>query len=350
MVKRIICSLLITTSIITVMPIGVSAEWKHNDVGWWYSEGDSYITGWKQINGSWYYFGNDGYMRTGWIMDQAWWYYLQDNGIMAAGKVSIKGREYELDSNGKWINNGLPIKGTNNSKPPSEERINTISDFSWFDEDENTYFKVENNYYVKGVWNIDGDVYIFDENGVLQKGEYTSQSGRKYILGDDGKVIKCLSDEDYKIYSEYAITTKSSTENYMVKLDDSHMLDITDVNSDDPEKDGVRIKAATGYMLDKAQPKATVRGKTLYCKTDQIIDLGNIKVNGTDTVVSSLPNLIIMSNSTDENIAVSGVSLSLEDGFFRNIHPTVIGYKAGKTTITIYVNGTETSFDVVVTE
>lgn len=335
MIKRMICSLLVVISITTIMPIRIYAKWKQNNVGWWYVEGNSYSTGWKQIDGLWYYFGNDGYMKTGWILDQAWWYYLRKNGSMATGKVSIESKEYEFDSNGKWINNGLPnrTENSNISIPPSEEKISTINNFNWFSEDGNTYFKVEDNYYIKGIWNIDGNVYVFDENGVLQKGEYTSQSGKKYKLGDNGEVIKCLSNESYKIYPEYAITTKSGTKNYVVKLDDSCMMNITDINS-----------------LDKTQFKATVKDKTLYCKTNQIIDLGNIKVTGTDTALSSLPNLIIMSYSTDQNIAAAGISLNLENGFFRNIHPTVIGYKAGSTTITIYVNGVETSFNVVVTE
>jgi hypothetical protein len=335
MIKKIICSALIVASIITVIPVGVSAEWRHDNTGWWYTEGNSYSIGWTQINDSWYYFGTNGYMKTGWIQDKAWWYYLQDNGSMATGKVVIKDKTYEFASNGKWINNALPNKNESNSvsKPPSAEKMNATRDFSWFNEDGNTYFKVEDDVYIKGGWNIDGNVYIFDKNGVLQKGEYTSASGRKYSLGDDGKVIKCISDESYQLCPQYAITTKSSTDNFDVKLDDNHMMDITSVDLDDSEKNKVQVKA-----------------KTLYCKANQIVDLGTIKVNGMNSNSSLFPNLVVISDSTDSNIADSGISLSLEDGFFRNIHPTIIAYKPGKTTVTIYVNGEETSFDVVVTQ
>ncbi|OCA99062.1 cell wall-binding protein [Clostridium beijerinckii] len=352
MTKKIIYSLLIVAAVVSVIPKEVSAEWKHNNTGWWYEEGKSYSTGWKQINGSWYYFGNDGYMKTGWILDKVWWYYLQDNGAMASGKTSIKGKEYELDNNGKWINNALPNRNVNMniSRPPSEEKMSTTSDFSLFEENGNTYFKIQDSYYLKGVWNIDGNIYIFDENGVLQKDEYTSESGRKYSLGDDGKVIECLSDKNYNLCPEYALTTKSTTENYEVKLDDSNMLTITDVNSEEPEKDGVRIEEGAGYKLDNTKPKAIINGNTLYCRTNQAIDLGMIKVSSVDDKSSSFPNLIAMSKSEDDSVAVSGINLSLEDGFFKEIHPTVIAYKAGKTTITINVNGIKTSFDIVVTE
>lgn len=352
MIKKLVLSLLIVASATTVMPIGVAAEWKNNNTGWWYTEGDSYSTGWKQIDGSWYYFGNDGYMKRGWILDKAEWYYLQDNGIMATGKLAIKDRVYELDINGKWIYNSSSNETTSTiiSTPPSEDKLRLIPNFSWFNENSNTYFKLMNTLYAKDGWNIDGYVYAFDENGVMQKGEYTTPDGIKFLLGNDGRIIKCITDESYKVWDGCAITTKSSTDNYVVKLDDSHMMDITGVYSKDPTKNQAKIKSETGYYLDTTQPKAAVEGKTLYCKTNQTIHLGTIKVIGADSESSSFPNLIIRSDSTDRNILFFGVDLSLEDGFYRNIHPTIIAHNIGKTTITINVNGTKTLFDVVVTE
>ncbi|WP_297422012.1 cell wall-binding protein [Clostridium sp.] len=364
MIKKIVCSLLIATSVIMIVPIGVSAEWKHDNTGWWYKEGDSYSTGWKQIGDSWYYFGKDGYMKNGWILDGAWWYYLQENGVMATGKVLIKGQTYEFNSNGRWINNGLPNgtttsdltegintnASTSTSKPPSMDKMKKSSDFSWFNENGNTYFKIIDDNYLSNTWNVDGDIYLFDENGVVQKGEYTDTDGEKYLFGSDGKFIKCISDENYKLWADCAITTKSSANNFDVTIDDSNMMNIVDVLSEDPAKNGVMIKGDSGYELDKTQPKATVKGKTLYCKTNQSIYLDTIKVSGTDTDKSLFPNLIVISDSSDTSIAYSGIDLGLENGYFRNIYPKIMTKKTGKTTITININGTKTSFDVVVTE
>ncbi|WP_315081524.1 cell wall-binding protein [uncultured Clostridium sp.] len=60
--KKVMASALIVTSILALKPIGASAEWKNDNTGWWYSEGNSYSVGWRLIDGIWYYFYPNGYM------------------------------------------------------------------------------------------------------------------------------------------------------------------------------------------------------------------------------------------------------------------------------------------------
>lgn len=59
---KLIASPLIAVSLLTLNPIGASAEWRQNSTGWWYIEGNSYATGWRLIDGKYYYFGDNGYM------------------------------------------------------------------------------------------------------------------------------------------------------------------------------------------------------------------------------------------------------------------------------------------------
>lgn len=380
MIKKLVSSLLIITAVIAVFPVGASAEWKNDSTGWWYAEGSGYSNGWKQIDGFWYYFDTNGYMKTGWLQDSdkwyylvssgvmktGWvqegsnWYYMDNNGAMVTGKISVNDKVYEFSSNGKWIDTTTAkatnaskeatVTNTNVSLKSSSEKLKATANYAWFNENENTYFKVKDEDYTSRVWNIDGDTYIFDKNGVMIKGEYTAEDGVKYLFGQDGKYIKCLNKENTKLYTGFGITTKSGTNNTKVKLLDEYMMNISDVYSSDPQKDGVRINGKMGTYLDKTQPKATVKGKTLNCKTDQTVTLGVIEVQSIDTKAHGIPNLLIKSESTNNDVAFLGIDLGIVDGYMGNIFPSVVARKPGKTTITIDVNGTTTSFDVEVTE
>ena len=45
-----------------------AGEWKQDESGWWYRNGDGTYTvsNWQQIDGAWYFFNERGYMATGW--------------------------------------------------------------------------------------------------------------------------------------------------------------------------------------------------------------------------------------------------------------------------------------------
>lgn len=80
---KIIAISLSVASLLGLNSIGANAEWKEDSDGWWNTEGDSWSVGWRQIDGKWYYFGQDGYMKTGWLKDSnEKWYYLDSDGSM----------------------------------------------------------------------------------------------------------------------------------------------------------------------------------------------------------------------------------------------------------------------------
>lgn len=58
-------------------PISANAEWECDTTDWYYTDGDSYLTGWQFLDGNWYYFYSDGYMAHDcWIGN----YYLNSSG------------------------------------------------------------------------------------------------------------------------------------------------------------------------------------------------------------------------------------------------------------------------------
>lgn len=75
---KALANLLVAFSVMVLIPVGASAEWKQNSTGWWYTEGNSWYTGWKLISGNWYYFYSDGYMAKNTTIDG---YFLNGSGI-----------------------------------------------------------------------------------------------------------------------------------------------------------------------------------------------------------------------------------------------------------------------------
>ncbi|WP_034442303.1 hypothetical protein [Butyrivibrio sp. AE2032] len=207
---------------------------------WYYSGSDGKLySGWKQMNGKWYYFGSDdfgtnymytgirefyskdkngktvyeqycfhknGYMMTGWIQLGDYWYYAGSNGsiymkkwlnlggkwyyfdyqgIMAANaeNFEIDGKGYDFDSNGVCINpnSGRKITGWYERKYDSLHRY---SELIWDSDTEYHYDFNDWNYFdsngkkVVNVQNylIGGKYYDFDPSGVCKN----PFSGRDY--------------------------------------------------------------------------------------------------------------------------------------------------------------------------
>jgi hypothetical protein len=78
-IKKVIAIVLMSTAIIGTFSTGASAAWREDSSGWWYTEGSSWATGWRQINGNWYYFSpRNGYMYIQTTIDGC---YVNENGI-----------------------------------------------------------------------------------------------------------------------------------------------------------------------------------------------------------------------------------------------------------------------------
>ena len=78
--------------------------WVKIEIGWMYNENGKLVTGWKQIDGKWYYFEASGVMQTGWKQIDDKWYYLYEDGHMAKSeKIQGKdGKVYDIDENGVY--------------------------------------------------------------------------------------------------------------------------------------------------------------------------------------------------------------------------------------------------------
>lgn len=89
---KLISVFLISVSVMGLNPIGASAAWKQDNSGWWYTENNSWATGWRNIDGKWYYFNSRGYMEHDTTIDD---YYLDSTGAWSTQTLDEQGRYKE---------------------------------------------------------------------------------------------------------------------------------------------------------------------------------------------------------------------------------------------------------------
>lgn len=75
-------------------------EWVQGENGWHYFDNNKQATGWKQIDGKWYFFNAEGVMQKWWVKDGNTWYYLNGSGAMETGWLQDGGKWYFLEASG----------------------------------------------------------------------------------------------------------------------------------------------------------------------------------------------------------------------------------------------------------
>lgn len=111
--KKIIASILVSLSIIGVIPSSADAAWKkdtYNNNVW--VEAGGVKEGWKYIGNFWYYLGADGVPITGWLKDGEDWYYMWSDGTMAYDTwMTNGGFWYYFDADGKMVTDSVKVDG-----------------------------------------------------------------------------------------------------------------------------------------------------------------------------------------------------------------------------------------------
>ena len=139
-----------------------SVGWNSDETGYWYSEdGNSYITGWKKIDGNYYYFDEKGYM-------------LHDT--TAKG---TDGNIYKLNSKG----------------------IASLLVVGWRTDDNGKWYQEIDGTYPKNEWKeIDGHWFYFDAEGYMVHDYKEELNGRLYTFDSDGyvTVTEVVKEEEEK--------------------------------------------------------------------------------------------------------------------------------------------------------
>ena len=179
MKKRAISILL---GAIATLTLGVSfpkeahADWKKDNIGWYYQDNNSYYTGWKLIDNNWYYFYSDGYMATNKKIGD---YFVNSTGAWTNEITADEARELICNEDGNF----LTIEMT-----PTEYG----------------YSKLEYCYEKDSIdieaWNIpDEPVYVFDlidygrkmDGSICEDGDLSCE----YIVGKESKNVYVLPNQ-----------------------------------------------------------------------------------------------------------------------------------------------------------
>lgn len=185
----------------------VEAKWKNIDGNWYYfNEDGCMLTGKQEVDGATYYFGDDGARKTGWFElenteeeeteESQSWQYFEKDGIMVLTEVDKKiDGQYYTFIDGKLQTGWVKLPNTEEATASEAEKAIAISDYQYYEEDgkraegwhtiegiENInddgelftfYFKKGAPYYAETgiqVFSIDSKQYGFNTKGEMQKG------------------------------------------------------------------------------------------------------------------------------------------------------------------------------------
>lgn len=315
---KLIASTLLAVSVLALNPIGASAEWKEDGTGWWYTEGSSWATGWRQIDSKWYYFDNNGYMAHDTVIGT-----------------------YKLGSDGAWVQDtASTVNKSIASVKPTQDKVKATGNYSWFEENGNKYFKLDDDQYAIGWLNIDLGNYYFNKDGVLQTGTFTVD-GITYIsktVGNDKSgIFETISNAPF-------ISTAVSTGTY--KNGDDPALHPTPT---DPTVQVYDLDNTLKYLEKNKQFKYDNSTKTLTIKKGTVAVLGAFELRS-PTEKYQAPAFVAHLSSTNSSAVGTGTQLGFLDGYVNALGVKVIGQQTGSSQVNITVNNFSITFNVIVTD
>ena len=172
-----------------------SNGWVKTEMGWMYKENGKIVTGWKQIDGKWYYFESTGVMQTGWKQVSGKWYYLHTDGAMRTDWKQIGGKWYYFHTDGAMRT-------------------------GWKQIGDKWYYFHEDGHMAKSekIQGEDGKVYVVDENGVYTAGnidklidiamsqryEITGfKENKKIYINENGEYVESDEGDNDTIYGKW---------------------------------------------------------------------------------------------------------------------------------------------------
>jgi hypothetical protein len=202
LIRKLMAITIATTTILSTTCVSASAEWKQDNKGWWNSEGNSWSVGWRQIDGKWYYFNQDGYMAQNTVIDGQ--YKVDNNGVwiqnttINSNNTSVNNVNSNNTTNTNVtnnVNNGIIINGNisigntttnntaiqqNNNNDSKSGQVSNIPNSDEKPSKSTAYNRSSNPYTNRSI----AEKKIFDE-----KNGFRQVSDNKYVYYEDGELL-----------------------------------------------------------------------------------------------------------------------------------------------------------------
>ena len=184
---------------------------------WCYLENGKAATGWKEVDGVWYYFDPDGIMHTGWLDNGGGQLFFFDaNGAAYRGWKHLDGKWKYFDSEGHLVHNSWQEVDGNCYYFDADGSMHT----GWLDNGGGQLFFFDNDGVayrgwkeIDGKWKyfdpegrmahscwqeIDGNWYYFNEDGSMHTGWLDNGGGQMFFFDNDGVACKGWKEIDGK--------------------------------------------------------------------------------------------------------------------------------------------------------
>ena len=136
--------------------------------------------GWRQFNGSWYYFGDDGKPKTGWVKSGSSWFYMGTDGVMQTGLIKVSGKLYYMSSSGAMQTGWKQIDGE-----WYYFQSGGAAATGWLQSGSSWYYFGADCVMMTGWQEIGGKTYYFNASGAMKTG-WLSENGVWYYFQSSG--------------------------------------------------------------------------------------------------------------------------------------------------------------------
>ena len=170
--------------------------------------------GWKHIAENWFYFNEDGSLKTGWVKDKNIWYFLKTNGAMKTGWVKDKNIWYFLNTDGAMETGWVKDKNI-------WYFLNTdgAMETGWV-KDKNKWYFLDDNGAMKTGWVKDKNKWYFLNTDGAMKTGWVKDKNKWYFLNTDGAMkTGWVLDKNkwYYLYADGSMALNTTISGY--KLD-----------------------------------------------------------------------------------------------------------------------------------